>query len=100
MKAKHRKLAQGYTTRMNRNGTLEHTPIRRIPFLTPRGLLLTLVGFVVFKAIVLANLGPEEYAVRISHLANGTIAEKVGAWMMGLDPATAFLVQYLQPVLS
>lgn len=97
---KHRKLADGYTTRLNRNGVIEHQPIRRIPFLTMKGLLLVAAGFLGFKGILLANLGLEDYAIRIGHLAQGTAVEKVGAWLMGIDPATAWIASGLQTLFS
>lgn len=100
LRAKHQKLAHGYRTKLNRNGTIEHKPIRRVPFITARGLLLAVVGFLVFKGFVLASLGDAEYADRIGLLSHGTVAEKAGAWMMGLDPATLWVASHLQPYLS
>lgn len=49
---KHRKLAQGYVTKINRNGVFEHRPIRRISPVRLRGLLLTILGFLVFKGVM------------------------------------------------
>lgn len=98
--ARHRKLAQGYVTKLNRNGTIEHRPIRRMPAFSVRIALLAVLGFCVFKAFLLASLGIEDYALRIGHLANGTTVERVGAWLMGADPASATLAALIQPYLS
>ena len=88
---KHRRLAQGYVTRLNRNGTIEHRPIKRVPFVSVKALAMILAGFVGFKTLLVANLGPEDYAQRIAHLASGTTVERAGAWLMGQDPASLLL---------
>ncbi|MCR8546690.1 hypothetical protein M4578_02525 [Salipiger sp. P9] len=98
--AKHRKLAQGYTTKLNRNGTIEHKPIRRVRFLSMKGLLLAVAGVFAFKGYLLASLGTEGYAARIGHLSDGTAIERIGAWLMGADPATLWVALQLQPYLS
>ncbi|EPX75731.1 hypothetical protein [Salipiger mucosus] len=98
--AKHRKLAQGYVTQLNRNGTLEHRPIRRTPGFTLKGVLLAVAGFLVFKAYLLASMGPETYAGHLAQLSSGTVAERAGAWVMGVDPATAWVAKLMQGYLG
>lgn len=100
--ARHRRLAQGYVTKMNRNGTIEHMPIRRFPVagFALRLAGLAILGFFAFKAVLLAGLGAEEYALRIGHLTQGTLVERVGAWLMGADPVTTALASFILPYLS
>ncbi|MGR3375252.1 hypothetical protein [Salipiger abyssi] len=100
--ARHRRLAQGYVTKVNRNGTIEHKPIRRVRAsgISVRLALLAGLCFFVFKAFLLAGLGAEEYALRIGHLANGTLIERAGAWLMGADPVTTALATLILPYLS
>lgn len=95
---KHHKLANGYTTKLNRNGIIEHKPIRRVPVVSLKGVLFALLGFFAFKAVLFASLGGEEYLARVAHLAQGTGVERAGAWLMGLDPASLWLATQLQPL--
>ncbi|ANT59942.1 hypothetical protein AYJ57_05890 [Salipiger sp. CCB-MM3] len=97
---KHRKLAQGYVTKINRNGVFEHRPIRRISPVRLRGLLLTILGFLVFKGVMLANLGSDHYAEHLARLSDGSFADKLGAWVLGVDPVTLWIGIGLQALLG
>ncbi len=98
--ARHRRLAEGYVTALNRNGTIEHKPIRRIPFFRARTVVLTLAVFFCFKAYLLFALGAEGYESHLAQLASGTTAEKAGAWAMAIDPASLWLSEKIQLVLN
>ncbi|GGG82498.1 hypothetical protein GCM10011415_35280 [Salipiger pallidus] len=94
--SKHSKLAQGYVTRLNpKNGTIEHQPIRRVPFVSMKGFALATIGFFCFKAVLVAKLGLEDYAAHLDHLSNGTLLERMGAWVMSTDPATFWIASQL-----
>ncbi|MAE91732.1 hypothetical protein [Salipiger bermudensis] len=95
---KHHKLASGYTTKLNRNGIIEHKPIRRVPFFSLKGLLTAVLGFLVFKGLLCASLGIEEYVARLAHLSQGSALERAGAWLMGADPASLWVASLLQPL--
>ena len=73
--AKHRRLAEGYVTRLNPNGTIEHKPVRRVRALPLKGLALAVTGFVAFKGYLLASLGPADYATHVAHLGSGSLLE-------------------------
>ncbi|MFP4273656.1 MAG: hypothetical protein ACLFRU_01410 [Paracoccaceae bacterium] len=94
---KRRKLARGQVPYVDRNGLVTYRPRRgfRLPL---RGLVMFALGFIGFKAVVLANLGPQIYADRVDQLAAGTVVEKAGAWLMQADPATMWIALQLWPL--
>ncbi|WP_421701490.1 hypothetical protein [Aliiroseovarius sp.] len=95
--SKHRKLSRGYVQLVERDGLLVPVSTRRtarrgFPF---RGLLLTLAGFLVFKAVLLTHLGPITYGERVEKLAGGTTLEQAGAWVMRADPITMWITRQI-----
>ncbi|MDO6584518.1 hypothetical protein Q4543_03215 [Salipiger sp. 1_MG-2023] len=97
---KHRKLAEGYVTSLNRNGTIEHKPIRRVPFFKLRTLLIAGACFLAFKGLLLTSLGVEGYEGHIGRLASGGIVEKAGAWVMSPDRASLWIAETVQRILA
>lgn len=87
----HRKLAKGYVTSMNHDGLVIARPHQKSSGLPVRGLFLTLATLLVFKAFLLAQLGPDGYGDRMALLENGTMFEKIGAYAMKPDPVTQWL---------
>ncbi len=97
--AKHRKLARGYTTQLDKNGLIVAKPKRARRHFPVKGLLLLLFAFISFKAFMLSVNGPEAYNDRLSKLEAGTIFESFGAKVMSLDPATVALAQIMGPLM-
>ena len=65
----------------------------------PTKLLVALVVlFVCFKGFVLAAIGPTAYDSRLDSLAQGTVIEQAGAWVLQVDPVTQTLARKLGPV--
>ncbi|MBE9638913.1 hypothetical protein [Salipiger mangrovisoli] len=100
---KHRKLAQGYVTKISRHGVIEHKPIRKLK--TPRvgslvPVLTVLMGMAAFKGLMLANLGAANYAEHVETLAKGSFADRLGAWVLGVDPVTLWIGIHLQAFLG
>ena len=95
LERKHRELAKGYVAKINPDGliTVEPKPKRAGVFL--RLVLTVVVGFVIFKSITLAIIGPTTYNERIQALADGTGFEKVCAWIMQIDPLTQAVATFL-----
>ncbi|WP_238363850.1 hypothetical protein [Mesobacterium pallidum] len=60
-----------------------------------RGVALTILGFVLFKSILLWQLGTEPYQQRIDALADGTFVEQAGSFIMQADPLTVRVVELL-----
>ncbi|MGB7244305.1 MAG: hypothetical protein WBC93_19750 [Sulfitobacter sp.] len=96
---KHKSMANGYTTRIRGDGLIVVEPKRatfRIPI---RGVVFTLIGFVMFKAFMLASLGALTYQERVDLLSGGTSVEKAGAWVMQIDAVTKKLSGIMGPYL-
>ncbi|MCR8827540.1 hypothetical protein [Pseudosulfitobacter koreensis] len=91
---KHRRMANGYTTRLRGDGLIVVKPKRRKAQFPLKGALLVLAGFFAFKAFMLISLGELTYADRLARLQNGTIVEQAGAWVMQADPVTKTIVTF------
>ena len=97
---KHRAMAQGYTFRMRPDGLMVATPYHRSrPPVSIRSIVFFLAAIVVFKAFLLAHLGPQTYEERLDHLRAGTLVERTGAYVMQSDPASRLLADQLGPLL-
>lgn len=72
--------------------TMEPKSVVKMPV---RGVALTILGFVLFKSILLWRLGAEAYQARIDSLADGTFVEQAGALVMQADPLTARVVEFI-----
>jgi hypothetical protein len=97
---KHQAMSRGYTTQMRSDGLIVVKPRRRrriyIPF---NGIFLLLLGFIFFKAFMLASVGPDTYGERVATLSSGTFVEQGGAWLMQPDPASQTIANYMGPIL-
>ncbi len=99
---RHRQAARGYVQLVERNGILIPVATRRarrrgFPAV---GLLMTVAGFLAFKGFLYAWLGPLTYADRVSELAQGNVAERVGGWMMAADPVTQWIAGQMLSLVS
>ncbi len=97
---KHAKMSQGYTTKVGKDGLIRVTPKSKRRGFPIRGLILTVLGFFVFKAIMLASFGPVTYQDRLALLENGTVVEMAGAKVLGIDPITAAIADLVGPYLQ
>lgn len=79
---KHRSMSEGYDFRLERNGLITIKP-KRAKGTAPLTVLFSvlLIGLL-FKAVVLAHLGPDKYAAKLEPMKNGTIVEQAAAWIM------------------
>ncbi len=94
----HNKLSKGFVTTVNQNGLIEMRPRRQARSFPWRGLMLTLLLLMMFKAYVYISLGPSVYNSRVNGLRNGTIIEQAGAFLMQEDPVTVWVTQKLTPL--
>lgn len=94
------KLASGYSARVTNNGLIVFRPKRRATTFSVRGLAYLIVGFFLFKSIILAHLGETTYAERVAALQEGTVVEQAGAYVMQSEPVTTTIAQYLRPYLN
>ena len=49
---------------------------------------MVLAAIVMMKAVVHANVGADSYTYRLSALAEGDAADRIGAWILAADPVT------------
>ena len=91
---KHRRMANGYTTRLRGDGLIVVKPKRRKMQFPLKGAVLLLIGFFAFKAFMLMSLGERTYTDRLAQLQGGTIVEQGGAWVMQPDAVTQAMVTF------
>lgn len=92
---KHRRMSNGYTTRMRGDGLIIVKPKRRKMQFPLKGAVLVVIGFFAFKAFMLMSLGELTYADRLGELQSGTLLEQGGAWVMQADPVTQAMVAFV-----
>ncbi len=79
---KHRSMSNGYGFRVDKSGLITIKP-KRAKGTSPIFILaIALCVGLLFKAVVLANVGPAKYAERLAPLHEGTVIEQAGAWLM------------------
>ena len=96
---KHDLMTQGYFLRMRDDGLVVVHPRRSRRGLPVKMLVLLAVGFIGFKAFMLAAIGPAAYDERLAVLQQGSTVERAGAWVLGTDPATQMIAQMAGPIL-
>ena len=96
---KHAKMTRGYSTKVGKDGLISVTTKRSRRGFPIKGLILTIVGFFLFKAFMLAAVGPVTYNERLAKLEKGTMIEQAGAKVLGIDPVTNGVAKLAGPVL-
>ena len=96
---KHSAMANGYTPKLRADGLIVIKPKRAKSRISLKAVVLAALGFIAFKAFLLASLGPDAYTDRVAKLNNGTFIEQGGAWVMQIDPATQFAADMVGPTL-
>ena len=96
---KHNKLSRGYRATMRSDGLVVMKPQRMRSAIPAKVLVLCLLCFFGFKALLLSHLGASAYETRVSSLGEGTAVEQAGAWIMQADPVTRFVANQLNTVL-
>ena len=97
---KRAKMAQGYKGSVKKDGLIVFRPTRRQRGIPLRAVVMLIVGFFVFKGMVMAHTGSAIYAERIAALQSGTLVEQAGAFAMQSDPITVGIAQQLRPFLQ
>jgi hypothetical protein len=95
----HRQMANGFTPIIGPDGLIAIRPRRRRPQFPVRGVLILALGFLTFKAIMLAHFGMDGYVERVSALNSGTVLEQAGAWVMQPDQATVWIAGHLNSII-
>ncbi|NDR55086.1 hypothetical protein [Aliiruegeria sabulilitoris] len=84
-------LGQSYYTKLR----LRH---QRRPILRPAVVFVCTI--MLFKGVLLAAIGAEVYAQKLSVLHQGDTVEKIGAFIMAIDPFTATIAQMVAPIIG
>jgi hypothetical protein len=90
------KLANGYVSVVGDDGLIVVKPRSRKTRFVVRPFLFLIVGLLFFKSLILATLGQPVYEERLAALQGGTTIEQAGAWVMQIDPASAFVAAQIR----
>lgn len=97
LRRKHMRMAKGYVTKLTKDGLFVHQPDKKAGRRGLRLLISAVVGLLLFKSFVLYWLGTDTYQGHVNTLASGTSFEKIGAFLMQIDPITSKLAELAQP---
>lgn len=92
---RHSKLSHGYVTSINDDGLVVAKPARRGRNTTARAAVIVIALILVFKGVLLAQLGPQAYDERVDALREGSALEQAGAVIMMPDPITVWISGYM-----
>ena len=92
----HQRMANGVVHSVNSNGLIVARPKIYNPRFPLRGLLLLVATAFLFKGYIYTSLGQATYDDRVARLAEGSMIEQAGAWVMHADTATIAVSKVLQ----
>ncbi|MDX1784978.1 MAG: hypothetical protein R3210_02540 [Roseovarius sp.] len=95
---KHVRLARGYDSKVGPDGLIVFRPKRRKMSFPLRGFVLLIMGVLLFKGLIMAQIGADAYDARIEVLEQGTVLEQVGAVVMYADPITEAIAEKATPL--
>ncbi|MEM6375673.1 MAG: hypothetical protein AAF686_05490 [Pseudomonadota bacterium] len=97
---KRARLSNGYSAKVTNEGLIVFRPKRRRATFSVRGLILLIVGFFLFKGLILAHLGGTVYDLRVDALQQGSFVEQTGAIIMAKDQITVAIAEVLRPFVA
>lgn len=89
----------GIVARVGKDGLISAYPRRRMPRFPLSGFVVLFAAAMLYKGFLLAYLGPATYDNRVSALAEGSIVEMGGAWVLQADPVTQAVAGFIKPML-
>ena len=92
----HRRLATGYSLRIDKNNLIVPHPRYATLAFPWRGLSMAAIVALSFKAYLMVELDAQTYAGKLDDLAQGHAVEQVGAWMMKPDPASDAMARVMR----
>jgi len=90
---RHHRLSYGSVRKVTSSGLIVTRPRIFQPKFPLKWLVLVLVACFAFKCYLYLDLGASDYNARLAGLRDGTRIEQAGAWVMQVDPATAFVAR-------
>lgn len=94
------RMVGGYSAQVTKQGLIVFRPKRRRTGFSVRGLAFLILGFFLFKGVVLAHLGQTVFDQRVAALNTGTVVEQAGAFVMQSDPVSVQIANQLRPFLN
>lgn len=94
---KRARLADGYVSKVSKDGLIVFRPKRREGGFPIKGLALLVLGFFVFKGVILAHLGEGTFEARLTQLSQGSTVEQAGAFIMQPDVVSQAIAQQIRP---
>ncbi|WP_422072314.1 hypothetical protein [Tranquillimonas rosea] len=98
--AKRKKLSRGAVLSVNHDGLIIARPRPQGLNFPWQGVFFILTVVLVGKAALFVALGETVYAEQTARLANGTMVEQVGGWVMQADTVTLKLAEWLRALTS
>jgi hypothetical protein len=92
-------MAKGFDYKLEPNGVVVVKPKGRRASVPLRSLLLFLVGFMLFKSLLVAHLGEPAYQDRLDRLRAGGMIEQAVAAVMQIDPVSRWVALEIGPIL-
>ena len=89
----------GVVAKLGKDGLISAYPRRRLPSFPLRGFLILFAAALLYKGFLLAYLGPQTYEGRVASLAEGSVVEQGGAWLLQADPATQAIAGFIKPLI-
>lgn len=96
---RHKRLSRGYVMSVNHDGLIIAQPKSRQARVPWRGILFVLVGTLLVKGVMLAQVGADSYDARVATLASGNQFEQIGAYVLHADPITQWIAAQVAPIL-
>lgn len=96
---KHEDMSNGFTASLRSDGLIVVHPRKARPGLGGRAILTALLIFTLFKGVALAGVGQETYSDRLARMAQGSMPEQIGAWVLQIDPVSGWIGDKLRPYL-
>ncbi|SLN50011.1 hypothetical protein [Pseudooctadecabacter jejudonensis] len=94
---KHDKMKRnGVVHRVGRDGLIRSRPRLIRPQFPWRGLAVLVGLLILFKSVLFAQIGPNNYDLRVEALRQGTLLEQAGAVVMQPEPVTVAVGGYLK----
>ncbi len=88
--------ANGVVHRVGRDGLIRSRPRLIRPRFPMKGVVIIAGLFIAFKALMFAQMGAGNYALKVEGLRTGTPVERAGAVLMQEEPLTLALGGYLK----
>lgn len=86
----------GVVHRVGPDGLIRSRPRLIRPRFPLKGLLVIAALFIAFKALLFAQMGAGNYALKVENLRNGSVVEQIGAVLMQEEPVTVAIGDYLK----